>query len=257
MQKSEIKIGQAYAFREKLNSKVQFQRVRILEYIRGKKWKAEWIDPNPGLIDYVESQHLIVRWKDHKAFLREEENDESLRRENERKGYKEGSPLCNVITEVFEAVREDGLGFYRGVLSGPPEALQRVKDRGKIKSENNSPYAYTDRSGIIHVPYSDALEIAKKFCMAEPNVILAKIEAVEREWTQESSRPGGEYLVDLLNEYRAAWAIIRQWTGLDPAIAQREKYIEQLERLVWDAIYALQKAGADDEAGRLRRALKR
>ena len=33
--------------------------------------------------------------------------------------------------------------------------------------------------------------------------------------------------------------------------------VRELERLVWDAVYALQKAGLDDEAGRLRRALTR
>jgi len=68
-------------------------------------------------------------------------------------------------------------------------------------------------------------------------------------------QPGGEYLVGLLNEYRAAWALIRQWTGHDPAIAQREEHIKRLEHLVWDAIYALQAAELDDEAHRLRRAI--
>lgn len=53
------------------------------------------------------------------------------------------------------------------------------------------------------------------------------------------------------------WALIRQWAGRDAAIAQREARIEQLERLVWDAIYALQKAGLDREVDRLRRAVQR
>ena len=74
---------------------------------------------------------------------------------------------------------------------------------------------------------------------------------------QDASQPGGEYLVSLLNEYRAAWALIRQWAGLDAAVAERESRIQQLEHLVWDAIYALQKAGLDDESARLRRAIQR
>jgi putative hemolysin len=65
-----------------------------------------------------------------------------------------------------------------------------------------------------------------------------------------------EYIVGLLNEYRASWALIRQWAGLDAAIAQREAEIQKLERLVWDAIYALQKAGLDREAATLRRAIE-
>jgi hypothetical protein len=73
----------------------------------------------------------------------------------------------------------------------------------------------------------------------------------------EAARPGGEYLVELLNEHRASWALIRQWAGHDPAIAQREAQIQRLERLVWDAIYALQKAGLDKEAHRLRQDVER
>jgi hypothetical protein len=63
--------------------------------------------------------------------------------------------------------------------------------------------------------------------------------------------------VPLLNRYRASWALIRQWAGHDAALAQKEMEIQTPERLVWDAIYALQKAGADSEAARLRRALQR
>jgi hypothetical protein len=51
--------------------------------------------------------------------------------------------------------------------------------------------------------------------------------------------------------------LIRQWAGQDAAIAARETRIRRLERLVWDAIYALQKAGLDEESGKLRRALGR
>lgn len=45
------------------------------------------------------------------------------------------------------------------------------------------------------------------------------------------------------------------WLGED--IAEREAQIQRLERLVWDAVYALQKAGPDSEAARLRRSLEK
>jgi hypothetical protein len=78
-----------------------------------------------------------------------------------------------------------------------------------------------------------------------------------RRWTQQARRPGEEYIVPLLNEYRASWALIRQWTGHDPAVAQREAEIQRLERLVWDAVYALQKAGLDKEAAKLRHVIEK
>jgi hypothetical protein len=117
--------------------------------------------------------------------------------------------------------------------------------------------AYTDRKGILHVPFDEAVELGRKFCSAEPATVLVSVESTESEWSQTARRPGGEYIVSLLNEYRAAWALIRQWAGHDAAIAQREAQIQRLERLVWDAVYALQKAGLDSEAARLRRALER
>ena len=87
--------------------------------------------------------------------------------------------------------------------------------------------------------------------------MLAGVEATERKWAQKARQPGEEYMVNLLNEYRAAWALIKQWAGLDAAVAQREDQIQKLERLVWDAVYTLQKVHLDSEADRLRRALER
>ena len=255
MLKAEIKPGEEYAVRENRTSTTPFQHVRILQHVRGTKWKAEWIEPNPGLVDYIESKSLVVRWKERKAFIRDEEAERLLDEDNERHGYREDSPVANALSEVFGSTGEKGVQFYSGELTGPPDALDRVRERAGVKLAKPSSLTYVDRHGTMHAPYSEALPLAKAFCAAEPSPVLVDVEATERKWSVEASQPGGDYLVGLLNEYRAAWALIRQWTGHDPAIAQREAHIQQLERLVLDAIYALQKAGLDSEAHRLRRAL--
>ena len=256
MQKAEITAGKEYAFREKRKPGVPFQRVRIIEHLRGNKWKAEWIDPNPGLIHYVESSQLIVAWKDHKAFLREEENEARLCEHNFRVGYECDSPVDNALSEVFESVG-DGVSFYRGTLRGTVEAFERVRMRAGVPPGESSPVAYLDRTQTLHVPFDEAIRLAQKFCAAEPGTVLTKIEATEREWAETARRPGEEYIISLLNKYRAAWALVRQWAGHDAAIAEREAHIVKLERLVWDAIYALQQAKLDSEALRLRRAIER
>lgn len=256
MLKSEIKPGVEYAMRERSNVRGPFQHVRIIEHVRGNKWKAKWIEPNPGLSDYVESGQLVVLWKERRAFLKDEENEERLRNRNKQLGYEEESPLAKATYEIFESVGDD-VSFYKGRLSGSPEALERVSARARTASKNSSLISYTDRKGKVHLPFDEALELGRKFCAAEPATVLARIENTERKWAEQARRPGEEYLVSLLNEYRAAWALIRQWTGYDAAISQREAEIEKLERLVWDAVYALQKAGLDSEAARLRRALER
>lgn len=157
---------------------------------------------------------------------------------------------------MFESAGDE-VDFYRHELLCSQEAMARLRTRANDQTGPEPFAAYTDRTGKVHWPFSPALELARKFCATEPATVLKGIEATERQWSLECSRPGSEYLVSLLNEYRASWAIIRQWTGLDPAIAEREAQIQRLERLVWDAVYALQKAGLDSEAGRLRRALEK
>jgi hypothetical protein len=257
MLKSEIKTGKDYAYRERCKQNDPLQRVRIIENVRGNKWKVEWIDPNPGLIDYVESRCLVVPWKDHRAYLRDDESKRQLLEDNKRHNFDKESPLDNVLHSVFDSVGEHNLSYDSGVLSGKKDALERIMVRAKLNPDEHIPYSYTNRYGEIHIPFSGALKIAKAFCMNDPQPVLVDIESTERKWSQEALQPGGDYLVNLLNEYRAAWAIIRQWTGTDAAMAQRDEYIKRLERLVWDAIYALQKAGADNEAAKLRRAMER
>lgn len=256
MTKSEIKPGEEYAFREKRQASLPFQRVKVLEHIRGNKWKAQWVDPNPGLVDYIESNQLIVPWKEQRAFLKEEEQKERIRQYNMEHGYEPESPITSAVEQVFESVG-DGISFYRGDFSGSADAIDRVRVRAGVETGKSSYVSYVDRQKKLHLPFDEALDLARKFCAAEPQSVLAGVEATEREWEQDARTPGKEHIISLLTEYRASWAIIRQWTGHDPAVAAREAHIKSLERLVWDAIYALQKAGLDSEANRLRRAIQR
>jgi hypothetical protein len=260
MEKSAIKLGSEYGFRERPNlparAGIPLQRVRVLENVRKNKWKAQWIEPNTGLVDYVESRQLVVPWKQRYAFLREEAAAQRLREHNQRCGYEENSPITDAVEQVL-ASAGGGVSFYKGVLAGSSDALARFKVRIGRNPEKQSHVAYVDRAGKLHLPFDESLELAKLFAAKEPSAVLVEVEATERQWASEATRPGGQYIVSLLNEYRASWAIIRQWTGHDPAVAAREATIERLTRLVWDAIYALQKAKLNHESERLCRALER
>lgn len=209
-----------------------------------------------GLVHYVESSQLIVPWKEHKAFLKEEEESARLWNHNIRMGYKNNSPVDNALSEVFESTGDE-VSFYRGTLSGDVEAFERIRMRAGAAMTPHSPVAYFDRAKTLHLPFDEAIELARRFCAAEPATVLTRIEGTERDWAQEARRPGKEYMVGLPNGYRAAWALVREWAGAEAAVAEREAQIVKLERLVWDAIYALQRAKLDHEASRLRRAIER
>ena len=256
VQRAEIKPGTEYAFREKRTPGGPVERVRIIEHIRGNKWRTEWIEPNPGLVDYVESGQILCHWKERRAFLEEEDHRERLHKYNQEQGYSENSPIAHALYQVFESVGESEMSFYKGVLCASPEALDRLRMRAGMETGTRLPYSYINRQGKHQLPFKEALELARKFCATEPSAVLAGVEAAERKFADEARTPGNEFMVPLLNEFRAGWALIRQWTGHDPAIAAREAMLQKLQRLVWDAIYALQKAGLDSEASRLRRAIQ-
>lgn len=252
--KSWIQPGVEYAYREKRVPRAKLERVRVLERVRKTKWKAEWIEPNAGLVHYVESRQLVSTWKDHKSFLKQEEQELSIREDSARAGYRKDSPVDRALYEVFDSIGDD-LSYYNGILSCEPEALARFKARIAADAHHQSPHGYVGSDGKLHLPFGDAVALARAFCAAEPSMVLVRIEATERKWAQSACRPGEEYIVDLLSDYRAAWALIRQWAGHDSALAIRDAEIERLERLVWDAVYVLQKAGLDREAVRFRRAI--
>jgi hypothetical protein len=159
--KSTIVRDAEYALREKREAPIE--RVRILEHVRGNRWKAQWIDPNSGLVHYVESGHLLCPWKQLKAFLREESDAERLRQHNVECGWVKDSPVDQALYQVFENVGDD-VSYYRGVLTSKPEPLARVKTRAGMPVDKSSPYAYTDRAGTIHIPFDEAVEIARRFC---------------------------------------------------------------------------------------------
>jgi len=159
--------------------------------------------------------------------------------------------VTDALYEIFENVG-DGISYDDGHLRTSVEGLNRVRARCRLPEYELKPPAFQCRDGSLRLPYDQAVQLGRSFCMSEPAPVLAAIEATEPSWAMEAGRPGNEYKIPLLNDHRASWAIIRQWCGMDAAMAERQKRIEMLEGLVWDAIYALQKAELNSEAIRLR-----
>jgi hypothetical protein len=58
--------------------------------------------------------------------------------------------------------------------------------------------AYLDRRGTLHLPFDETLEIARRFCAAEPAAVLADVEATERKWARDATTPGEEHFIELL-----------------------------------------------------------
>jgi hypothetical protein len=64
-------------------------------------------------------------------------------------------------------------------------------------------------------------------------------------------------LVSVVNEHRAEWALVRQWAGMDKAIAEREEEIKRLRTLLTRVTWDLRSPGVDplSVAARIERSL--
>jgi hypothetical protein len=244
MNSKDILPGRKYALREPANP-TELQCVRAAEHIRRDKWRVEWIEPNPGLVDFVKSREILYLWTDRKKFLRDETKDKELRTEAKRYWPGEEHPLNNAIYEVFESTGEQ-VNICKGVLSGLPDSLGRISKRATYEWPYSTT-AYSDRFGIQHYPWDIALGLAKAFAAAEPNTVLLHIEVCERNWEIEVREAGGSYLIPLLEHYRAAWSIVRQWAGFDADRLRFEAEIERLRELIDKTIWRLREKDLDPE----------
>ena len=138
MELKEIDVGQDYGYRESPRQRSPLQHVRVIERVRSK-WKVEWIEPNPGLQDYVKSANLVVPWKGRRTFLRDEESWDRLHDACDREWPGHEHPLSEAVDTIFDSTGERISVGNRGELSGPPDALERVAQRAGIKLEIRVP----------------------------------------------------------------------------------------------------------------------
>jgi len=261
MDKGAIEIGRAYAYRQKPRAGEPIERVRILRHVRASKWEVEWLDgENAGLRDFVASRQLVFPWSGRTKYLRAEELRSRFDEYNRPQYEALGTPIERAIEQTIEAAGEPSLMFFGGHLWGKQDAFERFvarAGRDPKKEIERALYSYVDQLGDMHVAAEQAHELARAFTMAEPRTVLDNVAATEIKWSRDVKEPGNDYLLPLLNEYRASWAILRQWAGHDVVVAELQDRVDRAERITLDALYVLQKAGLDREAERLRRKLGR
>ena len=59
-----------------------------------------------------------------------------------------------------------------------------------MKAGTSSPYSYSDRRGTLQLLFVEALDLARKFCAAEPSTMLMGVETTEREWAEKARTHG-------------------------------------------------------------------
>lgn len=252
MEKAAIVVGEEYGVREPPRPGVDLQRVRVLAAARSGKWRVCFLgEPTPGLEDYVHSRNIVVRWEERKTFLRDEERLEALKGMAEQDWPGFDHPLDDAVSLVYETTGEQ-LSFHRGLLSGPPDAVQRVADRAGVPCPTGGA-AFVDRNGTMWVGPTDATELAKAFAAREPATVLLRVDNEQRQYEIEAAEPGNSHTLGLIERWRAGWAVVRSWAGLDEALVRRDAEISRLREIIDRTIWDLRKRGLDDMAARLER----
>jgi hypothetical protein len=232
----DIKVGDEYGYREVPRHQTPLERVRVLERVRSQ-WRVEWIQPNPGLRDYVKTASLVVPWVDRTKFLRDESNRARLLEACASwPGHEH--PVSEAVTTVLSVTGEDIEVGNRGVVSVHGDVLHRLGARAHFDFSVSAP-AYQDRSGMIQLPFDTALDFAQAFAQAEPQSVLLQVESEERQYETKAREPGNSDLIPLVHRWRAQWALCREWAGRDETLAQRDAEIERLRRILDDLRYQL------------------
>lgn len=232
-------------------------KVRVVERVRSGRWKVEWVEPNPGLVDYVKSINIICPWADRRAVVRDEQRQERLREVSDRSWPGRDHPLVDAVDEALGATGEFGLYTDKGEVVIEADVIERVCERCGLDPNDlpDQAVSYVDRNGMRHVPFTAALAMAKAFAAAEPDTVLLHIDTTEREHTVDAAQPGNAYLLPLVERWKAGWALVRQWAGTDEQLARRDHEIDRLRGIIERTIWDLRRAGHPDLAGRLDRQL--
>lgn len=183
-------------------------------------------------------------WGERKRVARDERNATQMREETDRSWPGNDHPVDIAVNESLEASGEN-ITAYRGVLEGMPDALERVA--GRAGYEVPPGVGYIDRHGEQHLPWRIAVELARAFAAVEPTTVLLQIEITERKWEVQAREPGGSYLLGLLENYRAGWALVRQWASFDADRARLDKEVDRLRQLINRAVWDLRRPDADCE----------
>jgi hypothetical protein len=159
--------------------------------------------------------------------------------------------LTQAVDAVLEASGESGLVYDE-------RGLQRILDRAGIETPPAKLHAlaYCDRHGGAHLPLEARVAVAKAFAAAEPATVVEYLDDHEEELRLRGNQPGERFYHQYRRTISPAYALARQWAGLEQEAEMLRKEIGRLRSLISTASHDLEDAGQERKADRLLRALE-
>jgi hypothetical protein len=189
-------------------------------------------------------------WGDRRAFQRDESRWKAL----QEAAARDYDPVVDDAINTVLAATGDETGFIR-VWTVDPQRAQRLWRRAGLEgSPDQHPLAYTDRRGQLNLPYETALQFAQAFAAAEPEPCIHYVQESEDHLRAEGYEPGRRVSHSVLRTVRPAHALVREWSQAGELGLLREEN-QRLRQVLGHAIEALRRAGDEQSASRLDRAL--
>jgi hypothetical protein len=179
MEEQKIHKSRHYGFRFKPRSSEPLPHVKVIEKV-GRKGavKIRFMDePHCGLEEFVETRQLVVPWPERKAYLRDEERLQRLKRL--ARVHRHDSARFSAVDVILAATGHDDAWLHRdGRLSIPRESAALMAGRAGIEDDLQGLHteAFTDRLGELHLPFEAAETLARAFAAAESESVLLYIE---------------------------------------------------------------------------------
>jgi hypothetical protein len=249
---TDLVVGRAYAERSKPNdAQCALRKIIFVGPARAGKAKIRHADGDlDGLEEWVPTRTLMCAWAERQAFRRDESRWNAL----QEAAARDFDPVVEeAISTVFEATGEE-TGFIRVWTVGPERAQRLWRRAGLEGSPDQHPLAYTDRGGQLHLPYETALQFAQAFAAAEPEPCIHYIQEWEDRLRAEGYEPGRRVSHQVLRDMRPAHALVREWAQAGELDLLRQEN-QRLRQLLRQALEALRRAGEEQSANRLDRAL--
>lgn len=276
-------IGERWGYREKPRTAGgALREVEVLQLgpSRSTKVRVRWQDGEySGMDEWISGVRLVVPWHDAAAFVRDEELAIAL-------VAAQPGPLDAVtVREVLQVWFATKAPLTFEVEQGEP-ILARVwplEERAGLSFEFHeseaiaTPAAYVDRDGDVHIGQNAALELVRRLCAEQADLVLEyqtkeldRLRAVVTTgWYTPSATSGGEpwrmeaaKARQLLEDAEMVWELLCDWCGQGghDAFDEREALraeVLRLQGLVEDAARFLKSTDHPVKAAALRREMVR
>jgi hypothetical protein len=263
---SQIITNEFYGYRKQYRQRgMPLTKIETIEKSRSGKWKVRFVEgPREGQVDVISTQGILVSWDESSAFLHDEDCMLKLLQACETQwDIGPDDPVIDAANLVFESTGEKDVMIEtysrdRGHGRMFPASARRIMDRAGINEDISAidPLAFVDQEGILRVTFATALRMAQAFAAAEPDTVLICAESLQQEYEEKLD---SHYQIEMLQNHRAAVALVRQWASGAAAITNRSLLemrhdIQNGWEGLWERIAEIEQSDRD-EIQRLRNML--